>query len=72
MINTTLQLAENEAKMLCPCAVLSKNSRGRKTAEPMDPQRLPFQKDRDRIIHSRAFRRLKEKTQVFVPHYGDH
>lgn len=72
MINTTLQLAEKEAEMLCPYAVLSKNSRGRKVTEPMDPQRLPFQKDRDRIIHCKAFRRLKEKTQVFVPHYGDH
>ncbi|MFA4815270.1 MAG: deoxyguanosinetriphosphate triphosphohydrolase [Candidatus Gracilibacteria bacterium] len=58
--------------MLCPYAVLSKNSRGRKVKEPFDPQRLPFQKDRDRIIHCRAFRRLKEKTQVFIPHYGDH
>lgn len=72
MIYTTLQLAENEVQMLRPYAVLSKNSRGRKVAEMMDPQRLPFQKDRDRIIHCRAFRRLKEKTQVFVPHYGDH
>ncbi len=72
MIYTTLQLAENEVQMLRPYAVLSKNSRGRKVAEMMDPQRLPFQKDRDRIIHCRAFRRLKEKTQVFVPHFGDH
>lgn len=72
MIYTSLQLAENEAIILRPYAVLSKNSRGRKVAEMMDPQRLPFQKDRDRIIHCRAFRRLKEKTQVFVPHYGDH
>lgn len=55
-----------------PYAVLSKNSRGRKFPEPEDEQRLAFQKDRDRIIHSRAFRRLKDKTQVFVGHYGDH
>lgn len=72
MINTTIQLARNEARTLRPYAVLSKNSRGRKYNESLDPQRLPFQKDRDRIIHCRAFRRLKEKTQVFVPHYGDH
>ncbi len=72
MIYTTLQLAENETKVLRPYAVLSKKSRGRRVNEPMDPQRLPFQKDRDRIIHCRAFRRLKEKTQVFVPHHGDH
>lgn len=72
MIYTTIQLAENEAHMLRGYAVLSKNSRGRTVNEPTDPQRLPFQKDRDRIIHSKAFRRLKEKTQVFVSHYGDH
>lgn len=72
MISTTLQLAENEARILRPYAVLSKNTKGRKVEEPLDPQRLPFQKDRDRIIHCRAFRRLKEKTQVFVSHFGDH
>lgn len=72
MIYTTIQLAENEAQVLRGYAVLSKNSRGRKVNEATDPQRLPFQKDRDRIIHSKAFRRLKEKTQVFVSHYGDH
>lgn len=72
MIYTTIQLAENEAHILRGYAVLSKNSRGRAVNEPTDPQRLPFQKDRDRIIHSKAFRRLKEKTQVFVSHYGDH
>lgn len=72
MILTSLKLAENEARVLEPYAVLSKNSRGRKHNEPIDQQRLPFQKDRDRIIHCRAFRRLKEKTQVFVSHYGDH
>lgn len=72
MIYTTLQLAEQEAERLQPYGVSSKKSRGRKYDEPIDPQRLPFQKDRDRIIHCRAFRRLKEKTQVFVAHYGDH
>ncbi len=72
MIYTNKQLAENEAKVLQPYAVLSMRSRGRKHDEPMDPGRLPFQKDRDRIIHCKAFRRLQEKTQVFVPHYGDH
>ncbi len=65
-------LAENEARALKPYAVLSKNTLGRVHAEPEDTQRLPFQKDRDRIIHSKAFRRLKGKTQVFVAHHGDH
>src|SRR3954462_14937707 len=47
-------------------------SRGRKTAEPESRTRTPFARDRDRIIHCTAFRRLKEKTQVFVAHEGDH
>ena len=47
-------------------------SRGRKVAEPESATRTPFARDRDRIIHCSAFRRLKEKTQVFVAHEGDH
>ena len=47
-------------------------SRGRLKAEPESPTRTPFQRDRDRIIHSTAFRRLKHKTQVFVAHESDH
>ena len=47
-------------------------SRGRKVAEPESRTRTPFARDRDRIIHATAFRRLKEKSQVFVAHEGDH
>jgi dGTPase len=47
-------------------------SRGRRHAEPSSPLRSPYQRDRDRIVHSTAFRRLEYKTQVFVNHEGDH
>ena len=48
------------------------HSRGRVHAEAEHPYRTAFQRDRDRIVHSRAFRRLEYKTQVFVRHEGDH
>ena len=55
-----------------PYATYPAQSRGRLFAEPEDATRSPFQRDRDRIIHSAAFRRLEYKTQVFVNHEGDH
>ena len=64
------QLWRREA--LAAYATLPWQSRGRWHREPEGPSRSPFQRDRDRIIHSTAFRRLKHKTQVFVYHEGDH
>jgi dGTPase len=57
---------------LAPYATHADDSRGRLHPEPESPPRSPFQRDRDRVIHSTAFRRLKHKTQVFVYHEGDH
>ena len=57
---------------LAPFACLPEASRGRRFPESMSTFRSPFQRDRDRIIHSSAFRRLKHKTQVFVEHEGDY
>ena len=57
---------------LASFACRAERSRGRLFPEPSSPTRTPFQRDRDRIIHSTAFRRLKHKTQVFVHHVGDH
>ena len=58
--------------MLASYAIRNDQTRGRRHPEAEHPYRSPFQRDRDRIVHSRAFRRLEYKTQVFVNHEGDH
>ena len=63
---------ENEKKILSPKACLSSQSKGRVVEEMPDEVRTCFQRDRDRIIHCQAFRRLKHKTQVFLAPSGDH
>jgi len=63
---------EREAGTLAPYAAMSVATRGRVHPEEEHPFRGPFQRDRDRIIHCHAFRRLEYKTQVFVYHEGDH
>jgi dGTPase len=63
---------EHEERWLSPLAVRSYESRGRNLPEDECGLRTPFQRDRDRIVHSKAFRRLRLKTQVFVDPEGDH
>jgi len=66
------QLEADEDKVLSPFAQKSRDSRGRERPEPPDDSRPIFQHDRDRILHSKAFRRLGGKTQVFLAPAGDH
>ena len=63
---------EREFQTLSPHAAHSRNSRGRERYEPECDIRTVYQRDRDRILHSKAFRRLKDKTQVFLSPQGDH
>ena len=72
MSNIRLLTEKIEASTLSQKAVLSCNSRGRKVYEPECDVRTAFQRDRDRIIHCKAFRRLKHKTQVFLSPESDH
>ena len=66
------QMEEREAANLSPFSTLSRDSKGRQRPEQECDIRLCFQRDRDRVIHSKSFRRLKHKTQVFLAPAGDH
>ena len=66
------ELEDLEFRHLAPYAVVGRNSRGREYTEPKHPYRTAFQRDRDRIVHTTAFRRLEYKTQVFVNYEGDY
>lgn len=69
---TREEIEEHEKKILAAYACHAADSRGREYYEEPDFQRTCYQRDRDRVIHCRAYRRLKGKTQVFVSHHGDH
>ncbi len=71
-MNIRQRLEDAETKTLCSFATLSAESKGRSKPENPCGIRTAFQRDRDRIIHSKAFRRLKHKTQVFLSPSGDH
>lgn len=65
-------IEQSERERLSPFAALASDSKGRKRIEEADPIRTCYQRDRDRILHSKSFRRLKHKTQVFIAPTGDH
>lgn len=72
MIFTREQLEDIESRTLAPYGIRSKNSRGRLFPEDEPDYRTRFQRDRDRILHTTAFRRLEYKTQVFINYEGDY
>jgi len=71
-MNIREKIEEVERQTLAEKAFLSAQSKGRERPEKLHPLRTAFQRDRDRIIHSKSFRRLKHKTQVFLAPFGDH
>lgn len=71
-LDTIRQRIEERELLLSPLAAKSRYSRGRELPDEPSPTRSEFQRDRDRVIHTKAFRRLKHKTQVFISPLGDH
>lgn len=67
-----LEIEKRELESLGPLASLASKSKGRALDEPPDPIRTAYMLDRDRVVHSKSFRRLKHKTQVFIAPRGDH
>ena len=71
-MKTRVEFESQERASLAPCAQKTADSAGRKYPEPPHPHRTAYERDRARVIHSRAFRRLEYKTQVFLNGTGDH
>ena len=72
MLTIREEAEEREFQFFAPYAAFSRESRGRERYEPPCDIRTDYQRDRDRILHSKSFRRLKHKTQVFLSPQGDH